>query len=100
MEDGILLNRKTREELKQIAQGLGVPKAYALKKDDLITAIETKRKEIEEEEAQRQQSIMKKKKERPADVVEVEGVLDVMNDGFGFLRVTGLYRCAERADPR
>lgn len=90
MEDGILLNRKTREELKQIAQGLGVPKAYALKKDDLITAIETKRKEIEEEEAQRQQSIMKKKKERPADVVEVEGVLDVMNDGFGFLRVTGL----------
>ena len=27
-----------------------------------------------------------KKRERPSDVVEVSGVLDVMSDGFGFLR--------------
>lgn len=89
MEDVILLSRKTREELKQIAQGLGVSKAYALKKDDLIEAIEAKRKEIEEEE-RKQQAMAKKKKERPADVEEVNGILDVMNDGFGFLRVNGL----------
>ena len=28
-----------------------------------------------------------KKRERPADAVEVKGVLDVMTDGFGFLRM-------------
>lgn len=27
------------------------------------------------------------KRERPADAVEVKGVLDVMTDGFGFLRM-------------
>lgn len=79
-----LLERKTKEELKQIALGLEIPKISTMKKDEIIEAIREKRKLIDEEN--KKQSEKKKKRERPADVVEVCGVLDVLNDGFGFLR--------------
>lgn len=85
MQDGVKLERKTKDELKQIAQGLGIEKISALKKDEIIERIRNKREEIakaQEEEAQKP-----KKRERPADAIEVKGVLDVMTDGFGFLRV-------------
>ena len=36
MQDGIALERKTREELKQIAIGLEIPKVSTLKKDEMI----------------------------------------------------------------
>ncbi|MBQ8301441.1 MAG: transcription termination factor Rho [Clostridia bacterium] len=84
MQDGVKLERKTKEELKQIAQGLGIEKISALKKDEIITLIREKREKNTQEEKQK---IQPKKRERPADVVEVCGVLDVMADGFGFLRV-------------
>lgn len=80
-----LLERKNKEELKQIAQGLEIPRISTMKKDEIIAAIREKRKLIEEEEAKKVPE--KKKRERPADVIEVCGVLDVMNDGFGFLRL-------------
>ena len=32
MQDGVKLERKTKDELKQIAQGLGIEKTSALKK--------------------------------------------------------------------
>lgn len=83
MQDEIALERKTKEELKQIAMGLEIPKLYAMKKEQLIEAIREKRRQIEEEKKKQSQP---KRHERPADVVEVCGVLDVMNDGFGFLR--------------
>lgn len=79
-----LLERKTKEELKQIALGLEIPKISTMKKDEIIEAIREKRKLIDEEN--KKQSEKKKKRKRPADVVEVCGVLDVLNDGFGFLR--------------
>ena len=86
MQDGVALERKTKEELKQIAQGLGIEKISALRKDEIIARIrETRQKN--EEEAKNRQPV--KKRERPADVIEVSGILDVMNDGFGFLRVEG-----------
>lgn len=84
MQDGVKLERKTKEELKQIAQGLGIEKISALKKDEIISLIREKRKQMAEAEKNKEQP---KKRERPADVVEVCGVLDVMSDGFGFLRV-------------
>ncbi len=84
MQDGVKLERKTKEELKQIAQGLGIEKISALKKDEIIALIREKREKNAQEERQKEQP---KKRERPADVVEVCGVLDVMADGFGFLRV-------------
>ncbi len=84
MQDGVKLERKTKEELKQIAQGLGIEKISALKKDEIIALIREKREKMAEEEKKKEQP---KKRERPADVVEVKGILDVMSDGFGFLRV-------------
>lgn len=84
MQDEIKLERKTKEELKQIAQGLGIEKISALKKDEIIARINAKREEMA---AQEKQNAQPKKRERPADAVEVCGVLDVMSDGFGFLRV-------------
>ena len=84
MQDGVMLERKTKEELKQIAQGLGIEKISALKKDEIIARIRETRERLAEESKAKPQP---KKRERPADVVEVKGVLDVMSDGFGFLRV-------------
>ncbi len=84
MQDEIALERKTKEELKQIAQGLEIDKISSLKKDELIEKIREKRLLIEE---QKKKSEAPKKRERPADAVEVCGILDVMGDGFGFLRM-------------
>ena len=80
MQDGVALERKTKEELKQLAQGLEVPKVSTMKKEDLILAIREARKNQKPEEEK------KPVKKRPADVLEVSGVLDVLSDGFGFLR--------------
>lgn len=78
------LGRKTKEELKQIAMGLEIPHISSMKKDEIIEAICAKRKQIEEDNKKKEQP--KKKSTRPSDAMEVCGVLDVMNDGFGFLR--------------
>lgn len=89
MEERVLLERKTKEELKQLALGLGVERLSSLKKDEIIDRIIEKREEIAREEAQRKEK-RPEKKPRPADVVEVCGVLDVMAEGFGFLRFENL----------
>ena len=81
MQDGVALERKTKEELKQIALGLEVPKVSSLKKEDLILAIREARNNIKPQTDEK-----KSTKKRPSDVMEVCGVLDVMSDGFGFLR--------------
>lgn len=86
MPDEITLERKTKEELKQIAQGLGIEKISALKKDEIIQRIREVRQKADEELKKQDEKPVKKKKERPSDVIEVCGVLDVMADGFGFLR--------------
>lgn len=89
MEERVLLERKTKEELKQLALGLGVERLSSLKKDEIIDKIFEKREEIAREEAQKREK-RPEKKPRPADVVEVCGVLDVMAEGFGFLRFENL----------
>ena len=119
MQDENLLARKTKEELKQIAQVMGIKKISAMKKDDLINAIKeadkaknpdsqvseqppqpskpertriTKKIPTDDadtspkEQPQPRQSNAPKVRERPSDVVEVCGVLEVMSDGYGFLR--------------
>lgn len=89
MQENNDLSRKTKEELRQLAQGLEIPKTSAMKKDELILAIAKKREEnIAKKEEQ------PKKRQRPSDVTEVTGVLDVMADGFGFLRFEN-YRSSE-----
>lgn len=91
MQDGVALERKTKEELKQIAQGLGLEKISALKKDELISAIRLKRESMKkpdklENTVQEQNRNVSRVRARPADVVEVCGILDTMSEGFGFLR--------------
>lgn len=87
-----MLERKTKEELKQLAQGLGIEKISTLKKEELIEKIREARNKNEEKAKTEQRE---KKKERPSDVVEVCGVLDVMSDGFGFLRFEN-YKSSEQ----
>lgn len=82
MEEKLELERKTKEELKQIAQGLEIHKISAMKKEELVEAIIKKR----EENREKTQEEPPKKRQRPQDVVEVSGVLEVLADGFGFLR--------------
>ena len=94
MQDGIALERKTKDELKQIAQGLEIEKISTMKKDELIIAIREKRKETQNRTLS--QNEQKKKHERPADAVSVTGILDVMQDGFGFLRVQNY--CSSKDD--
>ena len=83
MQEEISLERKTKEELKQIALGLGIDKISALKKNEIIEKIEKARADAQKRNDEEDKP---KKRERPSDVVEVCGVLDVMSDGFGFLR--------------
>ncbi len=87
MEERFELERKTKEELKQIAQGLGIEKLSALKKNEIAELIILKRQEIlNKQKAEKPRD----KKVRPSDVLEVCGVLDVMAEGFGFLRFENL----------
>lgn len=81
MEEKMELGRLTKEELKQIAQGLEIPKVSGMKKEELVESILAKREENRVREAEKP-----KKRQRPADAVEVCGVLEVLADGFGFLR--------------
>ena len=74
------LSKKTKDELKEISKGLGIEKISQLKKDELVRAIT---------EAVSEEDSKPKKRERPSEAVEVCGVLDVMADGFGFLRLDG-----------
>ena len=53
MEERVLLERKTKEELRQLALGLGVEKLSALKKDEIIDKILAKREELSERRARR-----------------------------------------------
>jgi transcription termination factor Rho len=87
MED-MDLTKKTREELKQIAQGMGLKRISTLKKSELIEVIQN-----HSEPAAPAAPVIEDSPEgrghvhtRPSDVVEVKGVLEVMADGFGFLR--------------
>lgn len=72
------LNRMTKDELKVIAVERKIEKVSAMKKLDIINAILEKGQEPP------------KKKERPENVTEVKGVLEVMGDGYGFLRFENL----------
>ena len=80
MQERTDLKDKTKEELKEIAKGLGIEKISALKKDELILAITGAVSDVDTKPQKRQ---------RPQEAIEVCGVLDVMADGFGFLRLDG-----------
>ena len=70
------LNNMTKDKIKTIAEEMGITKISALKKLDIINLIVEKTEENNK----------RKKREQPSDVVAVTGVLEVKNDGYGFLR--------------
>ncbi len=86
LEKELQLERQTKEELRQLALGLGISGISSMKKEELIKNILAKREEAHPEEEK------PKKRQRPADAVEVCGVLEVFQDGFGFLRLEKNYR--------
>ncbi len=112
MVNSEILLKKTREELKEIASMCGIEKISGLKKSELIQKImesaseqkpekparnqetgdkehQTKDSHVDEYDVEKKEPV-RVKKERPSDVVSVCGVLEVMADGFGFLRFENL----------
>lgn len=70
------LNSMTKDKIKEVAAEMGITKISALKKLDIINLIVDKTEENNKP----------KRRERPADVVEMTGVLELKADGYGFLR--------------
>lgn len=76
------LNKKTKDSLKEIAEKENLKISSTMKKLDIINMIiENQNKKEENTE-----SNTPKKRERPDDVVEMCGVLEVKAEGYGFLR--------------
>ena len=73
------LEEKLVAELREIAKDLEIPSVTKYKKDELIKLIEEKRREKEEEEKEKQDNDL-------GDKFDCEGVLEILPDGFGFLR--------------
>ncbi len=76
----------TLAELREQAKQLGIPSVTKYKKGELLELIAEKKKEGEKE----LQPAASEKEENPqrqrTDTVEVTGILQVCDDGFGFLR--------------
>ncbi len=67
------LNKMTKDKLKEVAEDMGIEISASMKKLDIINSVLEKEKESQ-------------KSERPANVTEKTGVLEVKDDGYGFLR--------------
>lgn len=66
-------------ELREIAKDLEIPSVTKYKKDELIKLIEQTKKEKEEDQEESRQNDLGSK-------FDCEGVLEILPDGFGFLR--------------
>jgi len=73
------LEEKLVTELREIAKELEIPSVTKYKKDELIKLIEEKYIENEEEEKEKRDNDLGEK-------FDCEGVLEILPDGFGFLR--------------
>ena len=69
------LNSKKKDELKEIAVSMNIEITQSMKKLDIINEI-----------LKNESDNAPKKRERPSDVTEMTGVLEVKADGYGFLR--------------
>ena len=73
------LEEKLVTELREIAKELEIPSVTKYKKDELIKLIEEKYREKEEQEKEKRDNDLGEK-------FDCEGVLEILPDGFGFLR--------------
>ncbi len=88
MTDYEILQTKPLSELKEYAKQLGLTKISALKKSELADRIAEACMELNAKQAQATpvEEKVTKEKQRPNDVYEVKGFLEVHEDGFGFIR--------------
>ncbi len=93
--DREILSKKKLVELVEIGKSLGIPTTVK-RKNDLIEEI-LKRTTAEKQDTENQQqeieekksilhSVSVEKKEEPVSLLKGEGVLEILPDGFGFLR--------------
>jgi len=82
------LKSMTLANLKEIAKEKGIKFPSSIKKDDLINLIEESKKQAEEEPAQKEEKpdTPRESDNNEGNKCEVTGVLEVLADGFGFLR--------------
>ena len=73
-------------ELKEIAKQKGLTNISKLKKDELIALLESEEKQVKNDTAQTEVSTDKSYKVNNEDDQIVEGILEVLPDGYGFLR--------------
>lgn len=82
------LKSMTLANLKEIAKEKGIKFPSSIKKDDLINLIEESKKQTEEEPAPKEEKpdTPRESDNNEGNKCEVTGVLEVLADGFGFLR--------------
>lgn len=91
MDESILKTKKV-SELKEIAKAFMIPDYQGMKKAELLEALTSSNNEpgdaptTEPEPSATQEKPAKKSYEPSADRPEVEGILDIAEGGFGFLR--------------
>lgn len=83
-------------DLKSLAKGLGINEIYKYKKDDLISEIlkaksfaggDSEKDSLEDESLLDEEKNTSSKKEKKGEnTSEVSGILEILPDGFGFLR--------------
>lgn len=88
------LSEKKLNELRDMAGEVGVKAITRKKKDDLIDAIllQIQLNEEENEEVEENEEIEEKENQRQGNTkepIKVKGILDLHQDGFGFLRSEG-----------
>ena len=75
------MTNKTLTELKEIAKKYDIKNISKYKKDELIELIEEKMQEDREEELPKEDNGKVR-----TETVEIEGILQLCDDGYGFLR--------------
>lgn len=75
------MKNKTLAELKEIAKNYNITNISKLKKDELINAIEEKMEEEKDNESPKEDNGKVR-----TETVEIEGILQLCDDGYGFLR--------------
>ena len=101
-------NEMSLIELREIAKELDIKSAYKMKKSELadeIKRINDEKKRLEEEEKQKLLPKMEESQQekempeieppRKEGVSQVSGILEVLSDGFGFLRGDNYLSTAE-----
>lgn len=85
MQESENLNKKSLATLREMAKAMGITKVSGLKKAQLIECIVEKNNEKNKAETNTKTD-KTKVRQRPNDVVEVRGFLEVLSDGYGFIR--------------